>query len=132
MHGDESGNSCTRGKPRQRTLARLCAQTLGHFPLKPVISASIGSRSPFQGLKGRSRDHPLAITPPAVPLASFCTQSGTKHLAEYALGRIAVQLERLEARVGAEVEYRFHVAKNVFGLKKMRDRGLSKNTAKST
>ena len=39
------------------------------------------------------------------------------------------QLETLKARIRAKVEHPFHIIKNRFGLKKVRYRGLLKNTA---
>jgi transposase, IS5 family len=39
------------------------------------------------------------------------------------------QLERLKAQVRAKVEHPFHVIKNLFGFRKVRYRGLAKNTA---
>jgi len=45
------------------------------------------------------------------------------------LGRITEQLEQLKARVRAKVEHPFHIIKNRLGLKKVRYRGLAKNTA---
>jgi len=45
------------------------------------------------------------------------------------LGRIAEQVEQLKARVRAKVEHPFHIIKNRFGLRKVRYRGLFKNTA---
>jgi IS5 family transposase len=38
-------------------------------------------------------------------------------------------LERLKAKVRAFVEHPFHIIKNIFGLKKVRYKGLAKNTA---
>ena len=45
------------------------------------------------------------------------------------LGRIDEQLEKLKARVRAKVEHPFHIVKNILGLKKVRYKGLAKNTA---
>lgn len=39
------------------------------------------------------------------------------------------QLEHVKARIRAKVEHPFHVIKNILGLKKVRYRGLAKNTA---
>jgi IS5 family transposase len=39
------------------------------------------------------------------------------------------QLERLKARVRAKVEHPFHDVKNIFGHKRARHRGLTKNMA---
>ena len=44
-------------------------------------------------------------------------------------GRLREQVERIKARVRAKVEHPFHILKNRFGLKKLRYRGLAKNTA---
>ena len=43
--------------------------------------------------------------------------------------RLRDQLETLKARIRAKVEHPFHIIKNRFGLKKVRYRGLAKNTA---
>jgi IS5 family transposase len=44
------------------------------------------------------------------------------------LGKLTDALERAKARIRAKVEHPFHWIKNVFGLKKVRYRGLEKNT----
>ena|GEM_PF-5077489 len=44
-------------------------------------------------------------------------------------GRLCEQLERVKARIRAKVEHPFHIVKNILGLKKVRYRGLFKNTA---
>jgi IS5 family transposase len=43
-------------------------------------------------------------------------------------GRLREQVERIKARLRAKVEHPFHILKNRFGLKKVRYRGLAKNT----
>lgn len=45
------------------------------------------------------------------------------------LGWLAEKVEQFKASVRAKVEHPFHIVKNVFGLKKVRYRGLGKNTA---
>jgi IS5 family transposase len=45
------------------------------------------------------------------------------------LGRLAEKIEQFKASVRAKVEHPFHIVKNIFGLKKVRYRGLAKNTA---
>jgi IS5 family transposase len=45
------------------------------------------------------------------------------------IGRIDEQIEKLKARVRAKVEHPFHIIKNIFQLRKVRYRGLAKNTA---
>lgn len=44
-------------------------------------------------------------------------------------GRILGAFERIKSQTRAKVEHPFHVIKNIFGLKKVRYRGLDKNTA---
>jgi IS5 family transposase len=45
------------------------------------------------------------------------------------LGKLTDAIEQAKARIRAKVEHPFHWVKNVFGLKKVRYRGLEKNTA---
>jgi transposase, IS5 family len=45
------------------------------------------------------------------------------------IGRVLDHVERLKAAMRAKVEHPFHIVKNRFGLKKVRYRGLAKNTA---
>lgn len=45
------------------------------------------------------------------------------------IGRLAERLEQIKASVRAKVEHPFHIVKNRFGMKKVRYRGLAKNTA---
>ena len=52
-----------------------------------------------------------------------------KALPDTELGRLDEQIEQIKASIRAKVEHPFHVIKNVFGLKKVRYRGLAKNTA---
>jgi IS5 family transposase len=44
-------------------------------------------------------------------------------------GRLDEQIERIKAGIRAKVEHPFHIIKNRFGLRKVRYRGLAKNTA---
>ena len=52
-----------------------------------------------------------------------------KAMAEGEIKNLTQQIERLKARVRAKVEHPFHVIKNLFGYRKVRYRGLAKNTA---
>jgi IS5 family transposase len=52
-----------------------------------------------------------------------------KAMAEGEIKDLTRQLERLKAGVRAKVEHGFHVIKNLFGYRKVRYRGLAKNTA---
>jgi len=45
------------------------------------------------------------------------------------LGRLTEKVEQFKASVRAKVEHPFHIVKNIFSLKKVRYRGLAKNTA---
>lgn len=52
-----------------------------------------------------------------------------KALSKTAIGRLKEQIEQLKASVRAKVEHPFHIVKNTFGMKKVRYRGPTKDTA---
>jgi len=52
-----------------------------------------------------------------------------KTMSEGPIKELTGQLEKLKAGVRARVEHPFHVIKNLFGFRKVRYRGLAKNTA---
>jgi IS5 family transposase len=52
-----------------------------------------------------------------------------KVLPEGRIKELTKELERCKAQVRAKVEHVFHVVKNLFGFRKVRYRGLAKNTA---
>ena len=52
-----------------------------------------------------------------------------KKLAGTALGDLVAQVEHGKASIRAKVEHPFHVVKNLFKHRKVRYRGLAKNTA---
>jgi IS5 family transposase len=52
-----------------------------------------------------------------------------KAMAEGLVKELTMQLEKAKARVRARVEHPFHIIKNLFKHRKVRYRGLSKNTA---
>ena len=52
-----------------------------------------------------------------------------KALPKTSIGRLKDKIEQLKASVRARVEHPFHIVKNIFGLKKVRYKGLAKNTA---
>ena len=52
-----------------------------------------------------------------------------KKMAEGEIKELVCRIEKLKAQVRAKVEHPFHVVKNLFGHRKVRYRGLSKNTA---
>jgi len=52
-----------------------------------------------------------------------------KALPNTTIGRLTDKIEQLKASVRAKVEHPFHIVKNIFGMKKVRYKGLAKNTA---
>ncbi len=52
-----------------------------------------------------------------------------KALLNTTLDRLKEKIEQLKAGIRAKVEHLFHIVKNIFGLKKVRYKGLAKNTA---
>ena len=52
-----------------------------------------------------------------------------KALPKTTIGRLKDKIEQLKASVRAKVEHPFHIVKNIFGMKKVRYKGLAKNTA---
>ena len=46
-----------------------------------------------------------------------------------AWGQMLEKVEKIKASIRAKVEHPFHIIKNRFGLRKVRYRGLAKNTA---
>lgn len=56
-------------------------------------------------------------------------RSKIKAMAEGPIKELWRQLEKVKAQVRAKVEHPFHVIKNLFGFRKVRYRGLAKNTA---
>jgi len=52
-----------------------------------------------------------------------------KALPKTAIGRLKEKVEQLKASIRAKVEHPFHIVKNLFRMKKVRYKGLAKNTA---
>jgi IS5 family transposase len=52
-----------------------------------------------------------------------------KKMVEGEIKEVTRRIEKLKAQVRAKVEHPFHVVKNLFGYRKVRYRGLQKNTA---
>jgi transposase, IS5 family len=52
-----------------------------------------------------------------------------KALPKTAIGRLKEKIEQLKASIRAKVEHPFHIVKNILGMKKVRYKGLAKNTA---
>jgi len=66
---------------------------------------------------------------PGVTWHIAAKRSKVKALPEGRLKELTQELEKLKAQVRAKVEHPFHVVKNLFGFRKVRYRGLFKNTA---
>jgi IS5 family transposase len=56
-------------------------------------------------------------------------RSALKAVADPELKTLTERVERLKAKLRARVEHPFHVVKNLFGYRKVRYKGLKKNTA---
>ena len=104
------------------TAANVNDVTCGHALLhgeEQIVFADAG----YQGVAKR----PEAETKATWHVAM---KPGTrKALPDNPMGRILREREVLKAQVRAKVEHPFHVIKNRFGYKKVRYRGLAKNTA---
>lgn len=76
----------------------------------------------YQGIKKRQQ-HPN-------PQWHVALRPGRRRaLPDTEQGRLDEQLEQAKACIRAKVEHPFHIIKNLLGLKKVRYRGLAKNTA---
>jgi transposase, IS5 family len=98
-----------------------CAQQLLHGAEKSVV-ADAG----YQGVE--KRPEVLAHGPPVTWYVA-AKRSKVKALPEGPLKVLTQEFEKLKAQVRAKVEHPFHVVKNLFGFRKVRYRGLAKNTA---
>jgi len=65
---------------------------------------------------------------PDVILVVAAKRGKVKALPEGEIKSLTQQLERLKAQVRAKVEHSFHIVKNLFRFRKVRYRGLEKNT----
>ena len=52
-----------------------------------------------------------------------------KALPKAVIGRLKEKIEQRKASIRAKVEHPFHIVKKLFGMKKVRYKGLAKNTA---
>jgi IS5 family transposase len=66
---------------------------------------------------------------PAVEWVVAAKRGKVKALPEGSIKELTQKLERLKAQVRAKVEHPFHILKDLFGFRKVRYRGLAKNTA---
>jgi IS5 family transposase len=68
-------------------------------------------------------------TPSQVEWHVAAKRSKVRALPEGLLKTLTQELEKRKAQIRAKVEHPFHVVKNLFGFRKVRYRGLKKNTA---
>ena len=78
----------------------------------------------YQGVEQRAENQNTPIT------WHVALRPGKRRaLPDTELGRLDEAIEKAKASVRAKVEHPFHIVKNIFQLKKVRYRGLAKNTA---
>lgn len=78
----------------------------------------------YQGVEEREENQT-----PEIQWAVALRPGKRKALPDISWGRMTEVLEQTKASIRAKVEHPFHIIKNRFGLKKVRYRGLAKNTA---
>jgi IS5 family transposase len=105
------------------TAANVSDVTQAHALLHGEESLAFGDAG-YQGAEKRP-EHKAAHTKWQVAMR----YGKRKALPDTEVGRLDEQIEQIKASIRAKVEHPFHVIKNVFGLKKVRYRGLAKNTA---
>lgn len=97
--------------------------TQAHALLHGDEVAALGDAG-YQGVEKREENQGKAVT-----WHVAMKRSKRKALPNNKLGRMIEKLEHLKASVRAKVEHPFHVVKNLFRHRKVRYRGLAKNTA---
>ena len=85
-----------------------------------------GADAGYQGVEKRPEVIAKAL---ALEWRVATKRSKIKAMADSWAKELSRNYERLKARVRAAVEHPFHVLKNLFGYRKVRYRGLAKNTA---
>ena len=98
-----------------------CAHQLLHG-----AEQSAGTDAGYQGVEKRPE---VLAHCPKVTWYVAAKRSKVKALPEGPLKVLTQEFEKLKAQVRAKVEHPFHVIKNLFGFRKVRYRGLAKNTA---
>jgi IS5 family transposase len=81
------------------------------------------------GYNGVEKRAEVLAKAPEINWQVAAKRGSIKSMAEGTLKELYRQVETLKASVRAKVEHPFHIIKNLFGYKKTRYRGLSKNTA---
>ena len=105
------------------TAANVSDITQAHALLHGDETTAFGDAG-YQGVERRQENEKSAVT------WHVALRPGKRRtLPDTKAGQLREQLEKLKASVRAKVEHPFHVVKNIFGHKKVRYRGLAKNTA---
>ena len=81
------------------------------------------------GYLGVEKREEIAIRHPNLQWHVAAKRGQVKALAEGLVKELTLQLEKAKAQVRARVEHPFHIIKNLFKHRKVRYRGLRKNTA---
>jgi IS5 family transposase len=81
------------------------------------------------GYLGIEKRAEMAVHGAGVEWHVAAKRSQVRALAEGRVKELTQQLEKLKAQVRARVEHPFHIIKNLFKHRKVRYRGLAKNTA---
>jgi transposase, IS5 family len=81
------------------------------------------------GYLGVEKREEIATQRPDITWHVAAKRGKVKALAEGIVKELTLRLERAKARVRARVEHPFHIIKNLFKHRKVRYRGLAKNTA---
>ena len=81
------------------------------------------------GYLGVEKREEIATRCPGITWHVAAKRGKIKAMAEGRVKELTRQLERLKAQVRARVEHPFHIIKNLFKHRKVRYRGLAKNTA---
>ena len=81
------------------------------------------------GYQGVEKREEIKAKFPAVRWQVAAKRGKIKAMAEGKIKELTQELEKTKAQVRAFVEHPFHVLKNLFGHRKVRYRGLAKNTA---
>jgi IS5 family transposase len=105
------------------TPANTADVTQAHQLLHGEESVAFGDAG-YQGVEKREENQGSEVT------WEVAMRPGKrKALPNNPIGRLKEQIEQLKASVRAKVEHPFHIVKNIFGMKKVRYKGMAKNTA---
>jgi IS5 family transposase len=129
MHQTKKGNQwhfgmkAPIGADAEFGLVHTLVTTAAHALLQGAERIAFGDAG-YQGVEKREENQT-----PDVKWHVAMQPGKRRSLPENELGRIEEKIEKLKASMRAKVEHPFHIIKNIFQLKKVRYRGLVKNTA---